>query len=175
MNEMAIKSKTYSASHVANFMLDRAAKEGRPITQMKLLKLVYIAYGWYFALIGRRLFSEPIYAWQHGPVVRSLYDEFKHYGNMPIDGRSIEYDLDKMKISTPRIPSEDKDAQLILDKVWNIYKGYSAWQLREKTHEKDTPWAAVYDEDCRNTQIPDELIGPHFNEKIDAYLDAATA
>ena len=73
-NAEAIRSgflATYSASHVANFMLDKADQEGRPVTQMKLLKLVYIAYGWYLSLVNKKLFSEEIYAWKHGPVIRS--------------------------------------------------------------------------------------------------------
>lgn len=166
---------TYTASHVANFMLDKAEEEGRPLTQMKLQKLVYIAYGWYLALTGERLFPEPIYAWPHGPVVRTLYDEFKHFGGDRLYGRSVEFDLDSYDETTPRIPNTDKDTNLILNRVWQSYKGFSASQLRGKTHSTDAPWSQIYDERNRNRVIPDHLIAGHFSKRIDAYLDAANA
>ena len=51
---------------------------------------------------------------------------------------------------------------------------FSAWQLREKTHEPDTPWSAVYEEGVRNREISDDHIRTHFDKKIDSYLSAAT-
>ncbi len=164
---------SYTPSHIANYMLDRAANENRSITQMKLLKLVYIGYGWNLSLTDKRLFEEPIYAWQHGPVIRSLYDEFKHFEKRSIDAHSIDYELDSGVVSVPRVDQGDRDTTLILGRVWDIYKRFGAWQLREKTHEPDTPWSSVYKEGVRNTIIPDTLIKPHFDQKIDAYLSAA--
>lgn len=35
-----------SPSHVANFILEKAKDEEMDITQLKLLKLVYLSYGW---------------------------------------------------------------------------------------------------------------------------------
>lgn len=156
-------------------MFDRAEIENRPITQMKLLKLVYIAYGWYLSVLDKRLFDEPIYAWKHGPVVRSLYDEFKHNIDAPIHQHSIQFDLDEKKVTTPRILDKDAAANLVLGSVWDIYKHYSASQLRNKTHEAGTPWYQVYDPEKRNALITDALIKPHFDKKIAAYLDAADA
>lgn len=47
----------YTPQHVANFFLDRAEEEGFPLTQLKLMKLVYIAYGWHLAITGEALFG----------------------------------------------------------------------------------------------------------------------
>ena len=41
----------YEASHIANYMLDRAEQAEKSVTPMKLLKLVYIAYGWSLAVL----------------------------------------------------------------------------------------------------------------------------
>ena len=166
---------TYTPSHIANFMLDRAEREGRPISQMKLLKLVYIAYGWVLATLDKKLFDEPIYAWQHGPVIRSLYDEFKHYGRDPISGRSVSFDLETFDMTEPRVRSDDSKVLTVLDKVWDVYKGFSAWSLRNKTHEPGTPWSQTYDADIRDAEIPDELIKPHFEAKIRTILDNVAA
>ena len=160
----------YSPSHIANFMLDKAAEEGRPISQMKLLKLIFMGYGWALAVLNQRLFEEPIYAWAHGPVVRSIYDEFKHYGKQPIEGRSIEFDLEKEEIVIPRVPTDDTNAQIVLGKVWDVYKDFSAWSLRNLTHEPGSPWDAVYRPDGRDIEIPDNLIAAHFKAKIGQYI-----
>lgn len=165
----------YTPQHIANYFLDRAAKEGSQITQMKLQKLVYIAYGWALALTGRRLFDEPIEAWEHGPVIRSLYDEFKRFGGDAIKGRATEFNLDDFDISEPRVPEDDADTVLILDKVWAAYRRFSGWQLRQKTHEPGTPWSVTYNPQERDKVIPDEVIRPHFFSVIRRILDAARA
>lgn len=166
---------TYTPQHVANYFLDRAAEEGRTLDQLKLMKLVYIAYGWVLALTGKRLFDEPIQAWQHGPVIRSLYDEFKRFRRDPISTRATEFNLDTWDVTTPEIDHADSGTRLILDKVWAAYRAFSGWQLREKTHEPGTPWTLTYDPAQRDREIPDELIRPHFLSIIRRILDAATA
>jgi len=79
------QDKIYSPAAVANNILWLARQEERPITIMKLLKLVYIVYGWVYAMTDRKVFKEPIQAWRHGPVVPSLYYQFQSFGSEPID------------------------------------------------------------------------------------------
>jgi len=165
----------YTPQHIANYFLDRAAQEGAPVTQMKLQKLVYIAYGWALALTNNRLFDEPIEAWEHGPVIRSLYDEFKRFGGAPIRERAIEFNLDGFETTEPRVPDSDADTVMILDKVWAAYRRFSGWQLRQKTHEPGTPWSVTYDPKERDRVISDEVIRPHFYSVIRRILDAARA
>lgn len=163
----------YTPQHIANFFLERAADEGRELDQLKLMKLVYIAYGWVLALTGQKLFDEDIQAWQHGPVIRSLYDEFKHFGRRPITDRAAEFDYETFEMSQPEVPVSDNETRLILDKVWAAYRRFSGWQLREKTHEHGTPWSMVYRSGARDQVIEDELIRPHFLTIIRKILDAA--
>ena len=65
--------KKTSALTVADYFLYKANKEKKPITNKKLQKLVYYAQAWSLVLNNKKLFSEPIEAWVHGPAVRSLY------------------------------------------------------------------------------------------------------
>ena len=164
---------TCTPGHVANFVLDRAFEERHPVTQMKLQKLVYIGYGWTLAVLDRKLFDEPIHAWKHGPVIRSLYDEFKHYRARPIDRHSMDFDFESSRIDFPRIPGDDEDVNLVLDKVWNVYKNFKAATLRNKTHEPGSPWQQTYRPGERDSVIPDELIRNHFESKIMEYLENA--
>ena len=57
-----LKTFNYSASHVANFFLQKSHEENIGISQLKLLKLIYIAYGWMLATCNRELFAEKIEA-----------------------------------------------------------------------------------------------------------------
>lgn len=163
----------YTPQDIANFFLDKAEEEGQPISAMKLQKLVYIAYGWYLALMGKRLFEEDIEAWQHGPVIPSLYHEFKRFRGSPIEGRATIYDYDSNDLSIPGVDQGDEDTLSILGRVWNIYHPFSGWALRGKTHQPGTPWHQVYDPGEMSKPIPDELIAEHFRDRISAYLDAA--
>ncbi|MGY4397238.1 putative phage-associated protein [Sphingomonas sp. UYAg733] len=163
----------YTPQHIANYFLERAESEGRPLTPLKLIKLVYIAYGWVLALLGTKLFDEQIEAWKHGPVIPSVYHEFKHFGSSPITGDSVWYDLETGACNRPTVDTGDKVFRPILDKVWSAYRRFSGWALREKTHQLGTPWEQVYDSKAMNKPIPDEAIQPHFQDKIREILDAA--
>lgn len=166
--------KTYKPSHIANYFLKRAESQGIEITLLKLLKLVYIGYGWVLALTGRKLFDEDIQAWQHGPVIPSLYYEFKPFGRMPIDKFASDLNLETLQLCIPEIDKDDKDVLLILERVWDIYHKFTASTLRNKTHEADTPWTATYKgENGANKTISTDLIKEHFIKKIEGYLDAA--
>ena len=57
---------------------------------MKIIKLVYIAHGHYLAKNDSPLFTEKVEAWDYGPVIPSLYHEFKIYGAFPIDSFAKE-------------------------------------------------------------------------------------
>lgn len=164
--------KTYKPSHIANYFIKRAESKGLDITILKLLKLVYIGYGWVLALTDRKLFEEDIQAWQHGPVIPSLYNEFKHFGKTPINSYATDFDLETYEFCAPEIDNDDKDILLILGRVWDIYHKFTASALRNKTHESDTPWSKTFDEAITNKVIDSELIKNHFQKKIKEYLDA---
>lgn len=171
---------TYTPQHIANYFLDRAATEGKRLSPLKLVKLVYIAYGWYLALKDQKLFNETVEAWQHGPVIPSVYHEFKHYGSSPIVGNSVTVDYDdkngkiSLEMTTPRVPDNDNEANIVLDTVWKSYKDYSAWQLREMTHEEDTPWKRVYEDGVRGIKMQDDHIREHYVDRIGRYIEASS-
>lgn len=170
--------KPYSAAHVANFFLDKAFEEGVGVDNLKLQKLVYIGYGWGLAVLNRKLFSEHIEAWQHGPVIPSLYHEFKHnrWRSIRDYALEIQWDIDgedEPSFIEPRISADDPDARTLLEMVWDVYKNFSGWDLRDKTHEKGTPWSETFANGARGKSIPDQLIKRHFLERIKKYLDVA--
>ena len=75
-----------NALNVANNILNKGFSENIDITPMKLQKLTYLVYKKYYQDTKKPLFSEPFEVWKYGPVVRSLYDEFKKYKGNAIKG-----------------------------------------------------------------------------------------
>ena len=88
---------------------------------------------------GAPLFDDPIEAWTHGPVLPSVYDEYKGYGDKGIDPPT---DFD------PDIFAE-QEAELLIT-VYNEFGQYAAWKLRNMTHE-ETPWKSTKLGDVINT------------------------
>ena len=76
----------YSAKAIANYFLRRAKDDGRTLDHLQLQKLVYFAHAVYFNQMKEPLIVDPVFAWKHGPVIQTLYDELKCYGNGPITG-----------------------------------------------------------------------------------------
>jgi len=119
---------------VANYFLKRQEPDvGDFMSNLKLQKLVYYAQGFHLAILDTPLFSERIEAWEHGPVCVDLYHHYKGLGSTPIP---IPYDADAYDVFGEK-------TREVLDMVHKYYGQFSAWKLRNLTHE-DTPWITTY-------------------------------
>jgi uncharacterized phage-associated protein len=171
---MAVMDAPYSAAAVANWFLTRAAQDKVPLDPMKLQKLIYFAHGWCLALTGKPLIDEHIEAWDYGPVVPSVYHEFKDFGRRPIDrpmtdlasviseGLLKDYTLHEPKII------DDPDIEKLLERVWEVYGKLSGVTLANMTHAPDGAWHKAYTELAqgrRGVDIPDAFIVREFSEK----------
>ncbi len=123
----------YRAGNVAKYLIYLASqdfvgdnKEREGITNLKLQKVLYFAQAYYLAKFGKPLFGENIEAWGLGPVVPTVYHQYKSYRNKPIINEKDESSL------------TDKDKETI-QKVWSLFGGYSARRLVDITHVH-TPW-----------------------------------
>ena len=115
-----------TAQQVADYFLFQCSPEcGDTISNLKIQKLVYYAQGFYLALYDEPLFAEPIKAWQHGPVVSSLYRKYSSCG-----GQAIE---PPKKIS---LSIYSKKIRALLDEIWKVYGQFSAWKLRNMAHNE---------------------------------------
>ena len=157
----------YSAKAVANKFIDIAKEKGSPITPLKLQKLVYFAHGWYLSLTnGQPLIDEKIEAWRYGPVVPSLYHEFKSHGNRAIEMYATALEIDQgFRIVTPHLP-DDKNLSAFIDKIWEVYGKFTGIQLSNITHESNTPWDETWGSEGvpKNTDIDDSVIKKYFDK-----------
>lgn len=142
-----------TAKNVAQFFLSKTQEDiGENITHLKLQKLVYYAQGFYLAIFDTPLFEDRIEAWDHGPVVPSLYSEYKKYEANPLP--AVEEEL-------AREPFSKEQIQLLED-VYQVYGQFSAWKLRALTHVEPT-WIDAYP----NEVITHDAMKEYFKTQID--------
>ncbi len=138
---------------------------------MQLMKQVYFAHGWYLALTKKPLLNETIQAWQFGPVAPSVYHAFKNYKGSDITALATDLDLDKFEYVTPMLAGpETNNLMRFLEKISDTYGKMSGTQLSNLTHQPDSPWFTVWNQDGgkdrKHTNIPDELIKDYFCTKL---------
>ena len=136
----------YDALNVANYIIDKCKKDGSPITNLQLQKILYFLQREYLQNNGYSLFFNEIQAWQFGPVVPDVYYKYCIFGAMPISrtyGNHQINDAD-MKAINP-----------IIEK--NMCR--SPWELVEETHKSGGAWEIIYDNGKGNHNvIPEYLI-----------------
>lgn len=146
----------YSAETIAKWFVawsetDEAGEAD--LSNMKLQKLLYYAQGHHLAKTGRVLFADPIEAWEHGPVVPSVYHEFKRFDRGPLclsDDDPFEWD-----------DVQDDTTQFLID-IWDRYGEFAAWKLRNMTHQ-EPPWADVYRREDLHVEIPLDAMKRYFS------------
>jgi uncharacterized phage-associated protein len=143
---------TYSALNVANFFINKSVADGKPITPLKLQKLVYIAHGWWLAFKNDKLIEEPVFAWDYGPVIPQIYHEFKIFGSNPIGYLAPGYDCVK----------DDEEVAGFLDSIWRSYGRFKGSELSAMTHKKGTPWSNAFSPGEKGIIIPTESIREHY-------------
>ena len=162
----------YHAGSIANYYLKKAISSDQEdsMTQMKVLKLVYFAHGWYAGLLDKKLINNSIEAWKYGPVVPELYKEIKHYGLRPIDEPVQRYDND-FEVWNPYDEPEEAEAIELLDEVWKVYGPLTGIQLSNYSHDSKGPWARTRNEQREKygyvpngVEIPYSYIREYFSE-----------
>ncbi len=142
----------FSSKAVANYLLDRAEADGKTLNPM-----------------------------QYGPVVPTLYHEFKDCGGgaireratsvrlvaNPKTGRKTLVEFIAPSIDDASDPGQRVLARDVLDKVWRVYGGFSAVELSQMTHERGGPWDVTREANpgIRGVDINDDLIREYFRAK----------
>lgn len=157
-----------NALSVANFFIDIAERNGREIKPLKLMKLVYIAYGYALAILGRSILDarfDKVEAWKLGPVIPSVYHSFKMYGNKPITKKTTFIISSFNDIKTEEPVLEDEEVKKICKLVWDKYSPHNDSDLVTILHGVGTPWGRVYEEGM-NREIPESLTKAYYTKLI---------
>lgn len=124
---------TLKAIDVAKYVLSLTDTEkGQVISNLALQKLLYYCQGYYLAFTDGKepLFEEDIVAWKYGPVVESVYYEYKDRGCGPLPNNELTEEIEQYF---------SKEQKEVINGVFDFFKGYSAIGLMEQTHN-EMPW-----------------------------------
>ena len=136
---------TYSAMEIARYTVNYCNELKKPISNLKLQKMLYFMWIDYFKETGLELYADDICAWQLGPVIPDVYYEYCMFAGTPIT-------------VTARSEIEEKD-KTILNRIIQKYLPISASVLVDKTHMQNKPWDIVFQGGLGNRDvIPFSLI-----------------
>ena len=147
---MTVTHHPVAASLLAKWFVARVGHDPeQDLSNLKLQKLLYLAHSLFIHEHGVPLVKEDFQAWNHGPVVKVLYQECRQYGEGP-----IQMDL----IDDGPWTKLDGEVASVLESTWEGFGGYSALKLREITH-RIGPWKDIHKPRVKYLVIPDESIG----------------
>lgn len=151
-----------SAKDVASLILTLCEERGIGVSNLKLQKLMYYTQGYHLAVSGKTLFEDDLMAWEHGPVVPSVWLEYRDNGSSYITPLK---DMDITSFSDASIG--------VVNYVLDTFGQMGAWSLRERTHSEE-PWLNHYDQEkdrVDNCVITTDEVDRFFKRKISSEQD----
>jgi len=137
-----------------------------PLTNLRINKLLYFIHGWSLTSRAHGLVRNHFVAWQHGPVVTSVFDAFKIYGDQKIEKPAtyLDYSSGELRIiGYDDISAEDTD---LIIRIFLAYDICKTGQLVDMTHEENGPWNVIFagwsNKRRLNARIPNDLIRDYF-------------
>lgn len=142
-----------SARDVALYILETEGQMGT----MKLQKLVFYCQAYSLAWFKTPMFGDPVEAWVHGPVIRSLWNLHK---------RLFSFTAADLKAKDPtadssRLTSTDRR---VVRSILNSVGALSGLDLRDRTHD-EAPWIDAFDETeaWHSTEITQQAMQEYYS------------
>lgn len=117
----------YDALTIAKYIINKCFNDGKPVTNLRLQKLLYFIQGMSYVFTGNALIRENFHAWQYGPVIPEIYFKYCGYIGDPL---RLRYEVDCIADSDERI----------INAVIQRLEGYSDGELVELSHRNNGPW-----------------------------------
>jgi len=139
------------ATNLCNNVLRRGKDEKIPITPMKLQKIMYYICRDYVIETDQMPIDEQFEVWQYGPVLPSLYVEFKKFGARPITKYSKDASGHIYQVSEDINPILSR----VIDIVWAKNKRKTGIELSKMTHESGSGWYRAFIEGREKITVED--------------------
>ena len=141
----------YDVKRIAGYFLEKSKPGTRyAITHLKLQKLIYYAQAWSLANNSTPLFKNEILAWDHGPVIREIFDKYKKHRRFTIH---LSDEDTETKI--------EDEHQKTLDFVWKTYGKFHGKFLEELTHQ-EYPWLST----TKDQVISNEKMTEYYGKQL---------
>jgi uncharacterized phage-associated protein len=140
----------YNALDIASYII--TSGKVTDLTHLKLQKLLYYTYGVYWKERKQRLFKDSFYAWELGPVVRTVYNEYRNCGSDTI--------TEPANANARALGDESAVINTVLD----VFGNKTAAELVTLTHLTD-PWISAF-KDPMNDEIYPDAIHEYFEKAI---------
>lgn len=140
---------------VANWFLEKSSYSSTP---MRLQRLTYFSHCWCLALYDKPLVDEFVTAFPWAPVFLSIYDVAKPYGKGSV--KDLLPAPSVIDPQDPRVP--------LLSRVWDVYGGYTDFQLSRLATEENGPWHTTIQKNMgrKNPHIDENIIITVFKSKL---------
>ncbi|HAZ2725892.1 Panacea domain-containing protein [Enterococcus faecalis] len=177
-------NKPYLAMYVADYIIDYCNEHDIEINNLKLQKVMYYLQAKSLVETDEPLFDEDLQKWKYGPVVPTVYHEYKNNGAGNLNFSDIGPILREAKpdekanffgryvqeIYSPELIGQD-DRESI-NKVVNSLSKYTGFELVNKTHEHSI-WKNAesrINEGAQGIMYTDEEIKNFFTNNEEAQL-----
>lgn len=139
----------YKAIDIARYVINYCNKHDYDITNLKLQKMLYFIQGGFYLQKNKPCFEDDFECWQYGPVIPSVYSDFKIFGSNQLPevhtlrkynfekGEYIHYDWDFSF-------EDDSDARLV-DAYIDVLSKRTTYDLVRISHNQ-SPWRNNYEE-----------------------------
>lgn len=159
------RDRYLSGVDVAKYIISR-----EKCTHLKIEKLTYLCYAEYLCQSNKKLFNDTIYAYEKGPIVKSVYDKYKKTKGLLREDNKSKYSNENIHLAVrSRILASEDGVEMLssIDKTIDKYGKLSANELVELTHRDNSPWEKCGSGKEKYKEILDDIILKyHANEII---------
>lgn len=148
-----------TADKVTDYLISKSIKEGNPLTNKRLQKLLYYVQAWHLAINKTPLFADKIEAWIHGPAIRSVYEKYKGFVASPIN-----------VVPNVEVAKELGDTTTkFIDRIVSAYSKYDTATLEYMTHA-ESPWQVARKgleaNESSNNEITQDSMLAYYSERL---------
>lgn len=159
---------TYNVLDIARYIIKYSNDQDYGVSNLKLQKILYFIQAYFLIQTNSPCFKEPIEAWDFGPVVPTVYKQYKMYASadVPTMESYISFDGDDIwkskRIRFNKINIKDED-KILINKVVDKFSEYSATDLVTLTQHQ-TPWIDAFSLG-KNNEISLDTIKDYFSDQ----------
>lgn len=175
---MTTIKKPYHPMYIADYIIKFCTENSLSLNNLKLQKIMYYLQAQSLVESGAPLFDESLQKWKYGPVVPSVYHEYKSHGASNITsedlGQIIRLPLEEEEpnLMGLYVLEEFNEEKIILEDRHTINHSlptlaqYDPFDLVEKTHDHD-----LWKQDSERILLGVQGI-EYDNDELKAYFEA---